>query len=263
MDFKTDIFELDSKNNYSVKLVGLKLPSPKDVIFKSKKDELFQQYESARLFIRETETDDWKHWFQTEDIKYQKLFELLFRERFYESALIFYNIIVDLSWTLCYLSAEYALYTKDKTINLNNMMTIEESYDALRKAENLVTNPDGINNPFNYLKHNCPEFTDSINLVIDFWKKFKNSEIRASYNFIKHKGKPLYEEIESYNNSRVMKLSINNEFYPTDIKDVKKVVNLCDSINKLREFDDEILFPYIKKLFQLLEIAVDPSPIVY
>ena len=58
--------------------------------------------------------------------------------------MIYYNIVVDLSWVACYLAAEYALTQKGKRINFGGMYTIEESYDLLRKAENLVTNPNFI-----------------------------------------------------------------------------------------------------------------------
>ena len=114
---------------------------------------------------------------------------------------MFYNIIVDLSWTLCYVSAEYVLYEKDKTIDFSGMLPIEEAYKALRKAENLVTNPNSQDNPFVYLKNMCPEFTPAIDLIIEFWQDFADSEIRKLYNFIKHKGKPNFDEIELLDNN--------------------------------------------------------------
>lgn len=264
MKFYTDISELKQNQNVDIKVDGAKIPSHKDVFFRAKQNEIFEQYESARIFLRETETRDWNHWFQDANPKYQEVFELLFINRMFEVALMYYNIIVDLSWTLCYVSVEYAVYEKDKKpINMSNLMNIEAAYNALRKAENFVTNPDSNGNPMEYLKTRCPEFKDSIDLIINFWKEFSNSNIRNLYNFIKHKGKPLYEEVEKFRDGGFISLIIKNESYPTDIRDVQRVINLKDSIKELKEFDDKVLFPYIKKLLKLLEIAVDPSPFVF
>ncbi len=265
MEFSTDIFSLDPNKDIHIefcKNTTIKLPTSQDIFFRAKEDEIFQQYQSARLFLRETETDDWDHWFQDYDPNYTEAFKLLFIQRMYETALIYYNILVDLSWTLCYISTEYALYKKDKTIKLNDFINIEDAYDAMRNAENLVTNPDNEGNPLTYIKVMCPEFEDSINLVIDFWKDFKDSSIRNLYNYIKHKGKPSYEELERIKGGKLMGLKINEEECPIDIRDVKKVVNLRKSIIDLREFDDTILFPYIKKLFELLELEIKPSEIL-
>ncbi|AQS08360.1 hypothetical protein CLOBY_04510 [Clostridium saccharobutylicum] len=263
MNFLTNIFELNPHKDIKVKLLEVKMPHHKDIFFRAKQDEIFQQYESARIFLNETETKDWNHWFQNDDLKNQELFELLFMERMYEASLMYYNIMVDLSWTLCYVSAEYALYQKDNRINMNNMMNIEEAYDAMRKAENLVTNPNSEGNPFEYLKMMCPEFKQSIDLIIDFWKKFNCTNIRTLYNFIKHKGKPMYKEVNKFYSGRLMGLVREGKNYPTDIRDVQKEISLKESIEELKQFDDAILFPYIKELFRLLEIAVDPSPLIF
>lgn len=263
MDFLTNIFELQQDKSVSINLNNVKIPTSVDVFFRAKQDEIFQQYESARMFLRETETENWDHWFQTDDHKYQEVFELLFMERMFEVALMYYNIIVDLSWTLCYVSAEYILYEKNKTIKMESIMSIDDAYDAMRRAENLVTNPNNEGNPFEYLKLMCPEFKDSIELIIGFWKSFRDTNIRALYNFIKHKGKPMYEEVEKFRPGKLLGLTIDNKNCPTDIHDVQKIINLKKSIMELREFDDKLLFPYIKRLFELLESAVNPSPFVF
>lgn len=55
------------------------------------------------------ETDDWNHWFNpVEDEVATKYFQLTFRSHFYETALFYYNAIVDISWTLCYVAVEFA-----------------------------------------------------------------------------------------------------------------------------------------------------------
>lgn len=262
MEFVNDIFSLRSPQTVTFNLIGAKLPSNRDLFFRAKQQEIFERYETARIFLRETETNDWSHWFETEE-KGQAVFELIFASQFYEAALMFYNIIVDLSWTICYVSAEYVLYEKDKSINFSGMLPIEEAYVALRKAENIVTNPNSQDNPFVYLKYMCPEFSNAIDLIIEFWKNFGDSNIRKLYNYIKHKGKPLYEEIEAYKQGKVMGLQILGEEYPTEIREVQKIINFKSSVTELQVFDDTILFPYIKNLFKLLEEIIEPSPMIF
>ena len=64
MDFNTDIFSLDRPSKVTFNLVGSKLPSSNDVYFRAKQRELVEQYSAARIFMHETETDDWDHWFR-------------------------------------------------------------------------------------------------------------------------------------------------------------------------------------------------------
>lgn len=262
MKFETDIFTLSPPKKVTFNLVGATLPNNKDLFFRAKQREITEQYEAARLFLQETETDDWEHWFKSDE-KYKHVFELIFASHLFEAALMFYNIIVDLSWTLCYVSAEYVIYAKDKSINFSGMLPIEEAYGALRKAENIVTNPNSQDNPFEYLKNMCSEFAPAIDLIVEFWKQFADSNIRSLYNFIKHKGKPLYEEVEEFRKGKVMGLQIHGVEYPTDIREIQRIIGLKMSISELIDFDDNILFPYIKRLFELLEQAVQPSPMVF
>ena len=138
-----------------------------------------------------------------------------------------------------------------------------EAYKALRKAENLVTNPNSQDNPFVYLKNMCPEFTPAIDLIIEFWQDFADSEIRKLYNFIKHKGKPNFDEIEAHKGGKIMGLKINSEDYPTDIREVQKKVGLYQTISDLQNFDDNVLFPYIKELLSRLETIIKPSPMIF
>ena len=261
MEFVNDIYSLLPSRNVKFSLEGVKLPNNKDLFFRAKQQEIIEQYEAARSFLCETETEDWDHWFTSE--KHHEVFELIFKSHFLEASLMFYNIIVDLSWTLCYVSAEYVLYEKDKTIDFSGMLPIEEAYKALRKAENLVTNPNSQDNPFVYLKNMCPEFTPAIDLIIEFWQDFADSEIRKLYNFIKHKGKPNFDEIEAHKGGKIMGLKIGSEDYPTDIREVQKKVGLYQTISDLQNFDDNVLFPYIKELLSRLETIIKPSPMIF
>lgn len=265
MEFINKVITLNPERTSSFTLgkgYEIKIPTAQDVFFKSKQDEIFKQYQTARMFLYETETKDLEHWFTGYDKSKEEIVRLTFMTEMYETALIYYNIIVDLSWTLCYVSIEYALYSKESTIELSNFMSIEDAYNTMRKIENLVTNPGVDGNPLEYLKLMCPEFEESIDWIIEFWKSFKDSDIRKTYNFLKHKGKPTYCEIEEIVGKKVMNLTIDGNRCPIDISDVKMEVELFKSISELREFDDEILFPYIKRLFELLETQINPSKMI-
>ena len=99
-------------------------------------------------------------------------------------------------------------------------------------------------------------------MIVAFWKEFSESKIRNVYNYIKHKGTPCYKEIEALRDTRFLNLIIGKELYPTDIRDVRKVLSMNELIDELRQFDDEKLYPYIVGLIEKLKNAVDPSPMI-
>ena len=269
--FKTDIFTSIQRNsNKKFQLVGSSLPTNQDIYFLSKWDEIFERYCSARLFIRKTFETNWDYWFNpVEDGEIQKAIEYKFKSDLYETALINYNILVDLSWTSTYVSAEYILYKFDSNNNIINateisgMTPIEEAYKLLRKTENGVSTPHAEGNPFDYLKKMAPEFSELIDLIISFWKDFSQSDIRSVYNFIKHKGKPTYKEIERIRGGKAFSINISGSEYPSDIRDVQMELVLEDEIQKLVSFDDMTLFPYIEKLLKSLNAIINPSPFIF
>lgn len=269
--FKNDIFgKLEPPHGNVTIQTGIALPTDKDMYFVSKWNELFERYSVARLFLRKTQEMEWDYWFvRLKDKDFQKAAEVFIKANLYETALINYNILVDLSWTITYVSAEYALYKFDKEGNVTNaeavsgMHPIEEAYRLLRKTEEGVTTPHAKGNPFDYLKAMTPEFSAAVNLIIDFWKEFSNSNIRNLYNYIKHKGKPLYRESEEILGKKAMQLWIDKEEYPADIRDIQKIVGLDDGIRELIDFDDNLLFPYVDRLIEELQKAVNPSPMAY
>ena len=265
MMFKTDVWTLKPNSNRTIMMEGSILPNSPSVFFRAKQEELFRQYETARLFLTETGREDsaWDYWFcRNEEEQLQEIFTLLFREKMFEASLMFYNIIVDLSWVLCYVSAEYAFYDQDKVTSFDKLMSIEEANSLLRKTEEITEGPDARGNPFSYLKKMTPQFSPAVDLIIDFWKSYKESPTRMLYNFIKHRGKPLYKEIEEKKGSRLLGLSIAGIKCPTDVRDVQKALSLDESIKDLIEFDDNNLFPFVSNLIMTLEKAVDPSPYV-
>ena len=270
MEFKNDIFTLDKPSSVKFDLVGAKLPNSNDIFFRSKQHELVEQYSAARIFMYETETDDWNHWFNpVDDSTAEEAFHLIYRSHFYEIALFYYNAVVDISWALCYVAAEFACSKNGIRVNISGMKSIEDACEILRSAERNVTSPTAEENPFEYLKKMCPEFIPAIDQIIDFWNSFSSTDVRKRYNFCKHKGRPAYAEIEGLRPGRVMGIYVENKSpgevtqIASDIGDVKYEFSLEEAIQKQKEFDDNVLFPYIKKLIETIEGILEPSPMVF
>lgn len=270
MDFNTDIFSLDKPSSVSFNFCGVKLPNNNDVYFRAKQHELVEQYSAARIFMRETDTEDWNHWFHAfEDEDSNAYARLILKSHFYETALFYYNAVVDISWALCYVASEFACSQKGGRVSINEMKSIEEAAELLRSSERNVTTPTAEDNPFSYLKTICPEFAPAIDQIIEFWTEFSSSDIRKRYNFCKHKGRPKYTEIEKYNLGRMMNIYFKHtddgEFMqiPSDIRDVQYSFSLEEAIQTLKDFDDNTLFPYINKLVHTLENILKPSPMIF
>ena len=98
--FTGDIFEkIEPPHDVSFKIVGTALPTNQDMYFVAKWHEIFERYTSARLFVRKALEDNWDYWFnKMEDEKVQCAIEYKFKAELYETALLSYNILVDLSW---------------------------------------------------------------------------------------------------------------------------------------------------------------------
>lgn len=269
--FTNDIFsKIQPPHSISFKLEGITLPTNQDFYFVAKWHEIFERYTTARLFVRKALEDNWDYWFnKIDNDEVQHAVEYKFKAELYEAALLSYNILVDLTWAWTYVSAEYVLYSFDSEGNVTNakdvcgMHPIEEAYELLRKTENGVSTPHAEGNPFNYLKAMRPEFTEAVNTIVEFWKVFSNSSIRNLYNFVKHKGKPLYEEVETLRGGKVVSILIGNSEYPSDIRDVQKMISVEKSLQELIDFDNNMLFPYIEKLLSQLKTAVAPSPMAF
>lgn len=234
------------------------IPSSKELFFEAKMKEIHSQYQSARLFLCQIDNDYWEYWYSPyNDEKKDGIIKTGFNSTFLETAILYYNIVVDLTWVLCYVSAEYTCYAKNKSISTEDINEIQITKESINKLESLVSNPFEESNPLNYLKKQLPEFESAIELVYDFWKEFANSEVRSLYNYIKHKGKPQYSELYKYTAKKFYSFHKKDIEYPTDQNDVKREISLYDTVNLLNHFDDEILFNYCDKLVSLL------IPLVY
>ena len=262
MEFLQNLSSLKQPKN-QITLQFTSTPLNRDVYFRLKQKEIINQYENARMFMEEIDKDDWDHWFEKQDDENaQKYVELIHKATFFEVALFYYNIVVDLSWVMCYVSIEYALELKGSRVDFGEIQPIDEAYTLMRKAENLVTNPSAEGNPLKYFKLMEPKFSAIIDTVINFWAKFKESNIRHYYNFCKHKGKPLYTEIEDLSNEQFFKYSFQNNNIPIRTDDVRLKIGLMQAIDELLEFDNEKLFSYISNLFEKLEQTLEPSSLV-
>lgn len=271
--FDGDIFKEfapPSKITFELNGKKTKLPQNQDVFFMAKWHELFERYQTARLFLRKTLQNEYKGWLNpvSDDEISKKYCVLYIRSILYESALMNYNILVDLSWTWTYVSAEYALYKFDKDGNVVNAKDvaafhpIDEAYKLLRETENGVTTPHAEGNPFDYLKKMRPEYTNAINRIKNFWRKFAESDIRSLYNYTKHKGVLHYSEIDSLNDVKLFEFHFGKEIVPSDISDVQKQVSIERCIQSLIDFDNKELFPYLRGLLGDLKYAVNPSPML-
>ncbi len=264
MEFDREVFDLMPSGNKTFNLIGLKMPSDKDIFFRAKQKETLDKYQAARRFMYELETDDWDHYFhKLEDENGNIYFQNVLKAQWYEAALLFYNAVVDLSWIACYISAEYFIYIDGKAVEVESLTPIEEAYSALRKAEGYVQHPGADGNPFEYLRKMCPQFSDTLDFVIAFWKDFADTPVRWKYNYLKHKGSLCYKEIQEREPHKIFSLQVNDRKCPSDIRDVQATINLIDAIEELRRFDNEKLFPYIESLFAQLEDLVKPSPLIF
>ena len=274
--FSNDIFKTIAPPSSSMYMLkGVKLPNSHDVYFMAKWHELFQRYQSARLFLLKAYDGEWESWFNaSEEDDTEKAKSLndhvswVYKSELYEASLINYNILVDLSWTITYVSAEFMLYKFDrdgnviKSESIQGMHSIDEAIDMLRRTENGTMAPSAENNPFVYLKKMAPQFEPAIERITNFWNWFGNTDIRKLYNYIKHKGKPIYTELDDNHDFKLISLIINNEEYPSDIRDVQKRISVEEGINELISFDNDHLYLYLYELIKDLKQAVNPSPMI-
>lgn len=113
-----------------------------------------------------------------------------------------------------------------------------------------------------------PDFEAPINGICEFWKSFAGSDIRKTYNYIKHKGKPLYKELAEKDNVKTflyykVESQGDETLIPTDTKDVQYCVGLKTAIEELISFDNNSLYDYIETLFKELTDIIQPSPFVF
>lgn len=245
------------------------IPNNKDVFIKAKWHEVFDRYESARMMLMQADYLEDCGWINSiDDVSQREFMKLRQKSYFYESALTFYNILIDLSWVFSYVAMEFIIYQKDEngndvTINVEDFSLVDDAYEILRKLESSVSNPDSEGNPLEYFKHIEPGFSSVISSIQTFWATFKESKIRNRYNYMKHRGMPVYDEIKKY---LVPPFNVNIEIegknIPSSVFDVQNVWNLDECIKELISFDNDVLFDYITKLVREINFVIQPSEII-
>lgn len=88
---------------------------------------------------------------------------------------MYYNILVDLSWVLLYLSAEYVCYQDDCAVKFESVKSIGEAMELMRSAEGLVAEPLCATNPIGYIKKMCPKLDKAVQMTIDFGRNTRTA----------------------------------------------------------------------------------------
>lgn len=225
--------------------------SGKWAVFQSKRMDIERQKLWARRMLSEADSIDWECWPKCNlSGKALEKEKLLYQSFFYETALIYYNIVVDLSLTFCFMSAK--LLIENQTQDSDTIRSIDEVYDFLRSNEDKPAFPTKKYNPFKIMCEKCPEFQKPISIIEGFWDSFKESTIRKAYNFTKHRGKIAYNEIDSILGNRmdaIVQTEASISHIPIYSEDVGFKKSFREGISELKEFDESILTPYLFTLF--------------
>lgn len=246
------------------------IPNTQGLYFIAKYQELMERYYLARVYLCEIDTPDWDHWIKNNSEEMKKFAKIRLQASFYETALIYYNIVVDLSWILVYASLETFVWSDEVAKEAFGFKSKEEAQNILRHLEKDVGTPLTDDNQLNYLKKVDTEYGSKYRYVIEyvetFWKNIKDSSVRSNYNFIKHRGRLAYKEVVDLNYKQPVRIFLENKDgskvpMPDCVNDVQKTTSLHDCIEEMKNFDDEILFPYIKNLVEQLDVIVKPSPV--
>ena len=139
-----------------------------------------------------------------------------------------------------------------QTQGSDTIRSIDEVYDFLRSNEDKPAFPTKKYNPFKIMCEKCPEFQKPISIIEGFWDSFKESTIRKTYNFTKHRGKIAYNEIDSILGNRmnaIVQTETNISRIPICSEDAGFKKSFREGISELKEFDKEILSPYLFTLF--------------
>lgn len=170
MEFLGDLNTLRRPERVRINLNEFTIPDENALFFRAKQKELVEQYRSTRLFLSETDTKDWNHWFgESDNADANEFFKRTMQADFYEAALFFYNSVVDISWMLCYVAAEFVCGCRNTRISIGGMPTLSEAVEKLRGVERNVVTPTAEENPFGYLLRMCSDFSEPINQITKFY----------------------------------------------------------------------------------------------
>ena len=227
----------------------------KELFFEGKLYEIYLRYISARIMLEPIDNNKGEYWYDYEkDSSHNDLIMLNYNGFFIENAILNYNIVVDLTWIIAIISIDICYYEDSKKFILDNPNEINNSKRIIDKIEKMIKSPnqEEIKEFLNYISQLNPKYQEIVEHVRLFWDNFFDSEVRTLYNFIKHRGKPEYTEIYKITGRKFYSFKDDGNEYATDMSDLRKEVKMYKTFEDLIDFDNNILFPYCDKLFELL-----------
>lgn len=264
MEF-VNIGNLDPRTKSCCIKEGTKMVNNKDIYIREKQKEIFEYYLTARMFLMQANCIDERvimGLLNKDDYDPCRSTELDLKGNFYECALFYYNVLIDLSWVLAYVSLEFACSINGQRVSTEGIDWISKSKAYLEEFEKNVKNPQDPTSPFRYFEKSTSA-KNIIKCISNFWDGFYNSEIRRKYNYAKHRGKLAYQEIIKIENENgVAEILCKDKQLPINTNDVRKEISLYSSIQELQTFDNENLYPYIDQLFHIIEEEIQISEMV-
>ena len=264
MDFINQIDDFQYKKCGVSLKQGERIAGNEDLFFRAKQEEICEQYYAARLFLQETSFQDErvdKYLLSlTEQYKSDCDMTVYLKGLCYECSLMYYNIVVDLTWVLTYVCIEDFFYRNQfDVVKLKGIQDVKSAREAMMYYEENACSPSESDDIFLYIKSLAPSFCTVIDQVIIFWNKYRNSNNRKRYNYIKHRGKPFYSEMDEDRVFNAFSIAGNSLVQlASSVSDVSNRYSLNDAIKELKDFDDKELFPYVSNLIKDLERIVNP-----
>lgn len=255
--FRNNIGEWYSQQNkrLDTDINELRMPNSNKNFFEGKLYEIYLRYQSARIMMHSIDNNDNEYWYYNTDKEINNhIIRLNYNGFFLENAILNYNIVVDLTWIITFLSIDICYYKDNNKFVFDEINQKEESKTVINKIEKFVQSPDvdEIKEFLNYFSSLHFKYEEVVNHITSFWQSFSTNEIRYLYNYLKHRGKPEYTEIYKLTGKKFFSYYDGDKEYATDMSDIRKEISMYNQIEKLIDFDDNILFPYCNKLFQLL-----------
>lgn len=232
---------------------------PRETLFRYKAKEILDNYFRARNFLQFKEIFDFN-----EELKRKNSKEIInnyttiYNQNFIDAALIYYNIILDLTWALFRLCTDNIISdTKYQFIPMS-ACSLNELKDFADFCESTTTNPTTPDMK-NYLLYmvsltSQTKYAKYTKIVVD--KIFstnlyvsEKTKIRYLYNSIKHRKQIHYSETTI---EPLFKLFSNDVQIASNEYDLYDIYSANDLRNTLIDFDNNVLFPYISTLLESL-----------
>ena len=207
-----------------------------DLVCRYKLTQIFQNFYIARLHLL----------YSIDKIKYgdlvnDKVDEGDIKKIFLQNALIYYNICIDLSWSMVY------LFCLPQELDFNISKKEVEDGERIVNYEFITQNLEA------FCKNVDVEYQNKLRKLLEiinvFWKETLTSEFRKMYNYTKHQG--------AYN---ILGINIDSFF---KIEGIEPNIDIIESpefdkekiTKELSKFNNE----FITYMDKIIEIIIDPS----